>query len=49
MGFCPNRSTIDNTFIIRRVFEKDDEYKINLFNVFIDYIHAFNSIHRTKM
>jgi sorting nexin-29 len=37
MGFPPNRSTIDNIFIVRQIFEKSYEHNIDLYNVFVDY------------
>jgi hypothetical protein len=35
MGFRTNRSTIDNIFIVRQIFEKCHEYNIELNNIFI--------------
>jgi hypothetical protein len=49
MGFRPDRSTVDNIFIIRQVFKKCHEYNIELHNVFIDYTQAFDSIDRNKV
>jgi len=37
MGFHPNRSTIDNIFIVRQIFEKSLEHNIDLYNIFMDY------------
>ena len=48
-GFRPNRSTIDNIFMIRKIIEKFCEYSADIHNIFIDYIHAFNSIKRNKI
>jgi len=48
-GFRPNRSTIDNIFMIRQIIEKCYEYNIDIRNIFIDYTHAFNSIKRNKI
>jgi hypothetical protein len=48
MGFQPNRSTIDNIFIIRQVFEKCHEFNTELHNIFIDYSRAFDSVYRNK-
>ena len=49
MGFRPDRSTIDNIFIVKQVFEKCHEYNINLHNIFVDYTHAFDSVSREKI
>jgi len=43
-GFRHNRSTIDNIFMIRQIIEKCYEYNVDIHNIFIDYIHAFDSI-----
>jgi len=48
-GFRPNRSTIDNVFMIRQITEKFYEYNIDIHNIFIDYTHAFDSIKRNKI
>ena len=48
MGFCPNRSIID-IFIVRQSFEKSHELNIDLYNIFVDYTHAFDSVHRNKL
>jgi retron-type reverse transcriptase len=48
MGFRPDRSTVDNIFIIRQIYKKCYECNIELHNVFIDYTHAFNSIDLNK-
>jgi len=44
MGFRPNRSTIDNIFMLRQIFEKCYEYNIQLNNIFVDYSQAFDSV-----
>jgi hypothetical protein len=49
MRFRPNRSTIDNIFIIRQVFEKCHEFNIELYNILIDYSRAFDSVYRNKI
>jgi hypothetical protein len=48
-GFRPTRSTLDNIFIVCQTFEKCYEYNIDLHNIFIDYIQAFNSININKV
>jgi sorting nexin-29 len=37
MVFRPNRSPIDNIFIVRQIFEKSHEHNIDLYNTFVDY------------
>jgi hypothetical protein len=46
MGFRPNRSTIDNIFIVRQIYEKCYEYNIDLCSIFIDFSQAFDTINR---
>jgi hypothetical protein len=48
-GFRPNRSTIDNIFILRQIIEKCYEFNIEIHNVFIDYSLAFDSIIRDSI
>jgi len=49
VGFRLNRSTLDNIFIICQTFEKCHEYNIDLHNIFVDYLQAFDSINRNKV
>jgi hypothetical protein len=49
MGFRPNRSTIDNIFVIRQVFEKCHEFNTELHYIFIDYSRAFDAVYRIKI
>jgi hypothetical protein len=49
MGFHSNRSPIDNIFIIRQIFEKSYEHNIDLYNIFVDYTHTFDSVYRNKI
>jgi hypothetical protein len=44
MGFRPNRSTTDNIFIVRQIYEKCHEYNIALHNIFIDISQAFDTV-----
>jgi hypothetical protein len=40
LGFRPNRFTIDNTFIVKQIFEKSHEHNIDSYNIFVDYTHV---------
>ena len=46
MGFRPNRSTIDNIFMVRQIYEKCHEYNIDLHNIFIEFSQAFDMVNR---
>jgi hypothetical protein len=46
MGFRPNRSTIDNIFIVRRIYRKCYEYNIDLQNILIGFSYAFDTVNR---
>jgi hypothetical protein len=48
-GFRPNRSTIDNIFTIRHIYKKCHEYNIELRNVFVDFMQAFDSVKRSMI
>jgi hypothetical protein len=48
MGFCPNRS-IDNMFIVRQIYKKSHEHNVDLYNIFVDYTHAFDCVYRNKL
>jgi len=48
-GFRPNRSALDKIFIIRQTFEKCHEYNIDLHNIFVNYLQAFDAISRNKV
>jgi len=48
-GFRPNRSTLDNIFIIRQTYEKCHKYNIDIHNIFIGYLQAFDSINRNEV
>jgi hypothetical protein len=45
MGFRLNRSTLDNIFIVRQIYEKCYEYSIDL-HIFIDFSYAFDTVNR---
>ena len=49
MGFCSNRSTIDNIFIVRQIFEKSHECNTDLYNILVDYTHTFDSVYGNKL
>jgi len=49
VGFRPNRSTLDNIFIVYQTFEKCHEYNIDLHYIFVDFLQAFDSINRNKV
>jgi len=44
-GFRPNRSTTDQIFIIKQVFQKTWEYEKEVY-MFVDFKKAYESIHR---
>ena len=46
MGFRPNRSTVDNIFIVRKIYEKCHECNIDLHGIFIDFTQAFDTVTR---
>jgi hypothetical protein len=48
MEFHPNKSTMDNIFIIRQIYEKCYEHNIDMHNTFADYTWAFDSVSRIK-
>ena len=49
MGFCPNRSTTDNIFIITVMFEKCCEHNIDLHITPVNYTQAFGSVYRNNV
>jgi hypothetical protein len=49
MGFRPNRSTIDNIFMICQIYEKCHEYNIEPHNAFVDFMQAFDLVNRSMI
>jgi hypothetical protein len=49
VGFRPNRSTINNVFIIIQIFEKCYEHNIDLHNIFVEFTQAFDSVCKNKI
>jgi len=49
MEFRPNRSTMENIHIVRQIYEKCFEYRIDLSNIFIDFEQAFDSTERSAI
>jgi hypothetical protein len=45
-GFCCNRSTVDQIFLIRHILEKKLEYNGTVHQLFIDFKKAYDSIKR---
>lgn len=48
-GFRKNRSTIDQIFTLRQIFEKNWEFGKEVHNLFIDFKKACDSIHRNSL
>jgi hypothetical protein len=46
MGPRPNRSTINNTLMIRQIYVKCHEYNTELHSVFVDFMQAFDLVNR---
>jgi hypothetical protein len=45
-GFHPNRSIVEQLFVIRQVKEMSYNYNMDLNMLFVDFKHAFDSVHR---
>lgn len=48
-GFRGGRSTMDNIFMVRQMFEKCAEFGTDLHCVFVDFRQAFDKINRLRM
>jgi len=48
IGFRPNRSIIDNIFIVTQIYEKCHEYNIDLQNIFIDFSQVLTHLIETQ-
>lgn len=48
-GFRPNRSTTDQIFIIKQIFQKVWEYNKKVYTLFIDFKKAYGSIHKSSL
>jgi len=48
-GFKPNRSTIDQIFIIRQLLEKAWEQNISVHQLFVDFKQAYDTVNRTAL
>ncbi|GFW19228.1 reverse transcriptase domain-containing protein [Trichonephila clavipes] len=48
-GFRPQRSTIDQIHTLKQILEKNKEYNIKTFHLFVDFKAAYDSINRYKM
>ena len=48
-GFTWNRSTVDHVFSIRQILEKKWEYNKDVYQLFIDFEKAYDSIKRESL
>ena len=48
-GFRPGRSTVDNIFIVRQIFERRHQYQQDTVAAFLDFSAAFDSLDRESM
>ena len=48
-SFCPSRSTTDQIFTLKQIFEKSWEYVKNLFACFVDLEKAYGQVPRDKL
>ena len=48
-GFCPGRSTTDQIFTLKQIFEKSWEYSKDLFACFVDLEKAYDRVPQDKL
>ncbi|XP_075979935.1 uncharacterized protein LOC142979060 [Anticarsia gemmatalis] len=48
-GFRPNRSTIDQIFLLKQIMEKKWEFSQSLHSLFVDFTKAYDSIDREAL
>ena len=48
-GFRTGKSTIDNIFMLRQIGEKSWEFNRKVWNIFIDFSQAYDSVHRESL
>ena len=48
-NFCPGRSTTDQIFTLRQIFEKSVEYAKDVFACFVDLEKAYDGVPRDKL
>jgi sorting nexin-29 len=48
-GFRPGRSTIDQFFTVKQTLEKCWEYSLSVYQIYVDYKQAYDSIQREKL
>ena len=48
-GFCRNKSTVDQLFILRQMTEKHNEYRLDLHMLLVDFKQTFDSINRKRL
>lgn len=48
-GFCPNRSTVDMTFVVRQLYTVVQRKNTSLYAYSIDPTKAYDSVHRDML
>ena len=48
-GFRPNRGTTEQIFTLRNILEQSNEWNASLYIHFIDFVKAFDSLHRNSL